>query len=105
LARTAIEHARSGQGPYLIEFKTFRQRGHGEHDDMGYVSKAQREFWEQRDPLRLLTAYLRGEGGFDEAEVGEIDRECAAVVEEAVEYAEGLEAPRPESVTWRLFAE
>ena len=35
VARRAIEHARSGKGPYLIEFKTFRQRGHGEHDDMG----------------------------------------------------------------------
>ena len=59
LAKQAIDHARSGHGPYLVEFKTFRQRGHGEHDDMAYVPADLREFWERRDPVRLLQEYLR----------------------------------------------
>jgi TPP-dependent pyruvate/acetoin dehydrogenase alpha subunit len=105
LARTAIDHARAGKGPYLVEFKTFRQRGHGEHDDMAYVPAALREFWERRDPIRLFKEYLEGEGGFAEAEIAAIDAECRTVVEEAVQYADGLPAPDPSTVTHRLFAE
>jgi TPP-dependent pyruvate/acetoin dehydrogenase alpha subunit len=104
LARRAIEHARSGKGPYLVEFKTFRQRGHGEHDDMAYVPADLREFWERRDPIRLLVDYLRGEGGFPEEEIQAIDKACERIVEDAVPYAESLPLPDPASVTSRLFA-
>ena len=105
LARRALDHARSGKGPYLIEFKTFRQRGHGEHDDMAYVPKDLREFWERRDPVRLLVDYLRGDGGFSADEIDAIDEECRAIVEDAVPWAEALPMPDPASVTARLFAE
>lgn len=104
VARRALEHARSGRGPYLIEFKTFRVRGHGEHDDMAYVPKAMRTFWERRDPLRLYLEYLGGGGGFDSREVAVIDEECARTVEEAVAWAEAQPLPAPESATARLFA-
>ena len=105
MARRAIDHARSGGGPYLVEFKTFRQRGHGEHDDMSYVPREMREFWERRDPLRLYVEYLMGEGGWSAREVEAVDQECAAVVEAAVVEAQAYPDPSPESVTWRLFAE
>jgi TPP-dependent pyruvate/acetoin dehydrogenase alpha subunit len=105
LARKALDHARSGKGPYLIEFKTFRQRGHGEHDDMAYVPSDLRAFWERRDPLRLFQEYLEGDGGVPAAEVAATDAECRTIVEEAVPYAEGLAAPDPSTVTSRLFAE
>jgi TPP-dependent pyruvate/acetoin dehydrogenase alpha subunit len=105
LARKAIDHARSGKGPYLIEFKTFRQRGHGEHDDMAYVPADLREFWERRDPIRLLQEYLEGEGGVPAEDVAAVDAECRSVIEEAVPYAESLPAPDPSTVTHRLFAE
>jgi TPP-dependent pyruvate/acetoin dehydrogenase alpha subunit len=105
LARKAIDHARSGKGPYLVEFKTFRQRGHGEHDDMAYVPKGLREFWERRDPIRLFQEYLEGEGGVAGAEVAAIDADCRRVIEEAVTYAESLPEPDPATVTHRLFAE
>jgi TPP-dependent pyruvate/acetoin dehydrogenase alpha subunit len=105
LARKAIDHARSGKGPYLIEFKTFRQRGHGEHDDMAYVPPDLREFWERRDPIRLLLEYLEGEGDVSANDVAVIDAECKSVIEEAVPYAEALPAPDPSTVTHRLFAE
>ena len=101
----AIDHARSGHGPYLIEFKTFRQRGHGEHDDMAYVPTDLREFWERRDPVRLLHEYLLGEGRIPAAEVEQIDDECRRVVEDAVTCAEAQPMPDPSTVTERLFAE
>lgn len=104
VARRAIEHARTGHGPYLIEFKTFRQRGHGEHDDMGYVPPVLREFWERRDPLRLCREYLLGDGGFTADEVDGVDRACTTLVEEAVEYAQAAPYPEAASVTSRLFA-
>jgi TPP-dependent pyruvate/acetoin dehydrogenase alpha subunit len=105
LARKAIDHARSGNGPYLIEFKTFRQRGHGEHDDMAYVSPELRAFWERRDPIRLFQEYLESEGGVPVEDLSAVDAECRTIVEEAVPYAEGLAAPDPSTVTHRLFAE
>jgi pyruvate dehydrogenase E1 component alpha subunit/2-oxoisovalerate dehydrogenase E1 component alpha subunit len=105
VARRAIAHARSGQGPYLVEFKTFRLRGHGEHDDMGYVDRELRTFWELRDPLRLFREFLAGDGGLTAAEIDALDAECVAAIDRAVEEAQALPEPSPASVTWRLFAD
>ena len=105
LVGQAIDHARSGRGPYLVEFKTFRVRGHGEHDDMGYVPRDLREFWERRDPLRLLREYLLDGGGWTAADCEAIDGDCAAQIERAVEDAAALPDPKPDTVSWRLFAE
>jgi TPP-dependent pyruvate/acetoin dehydrogenase alpha subunit len=104
-ARIALDHARSGKGPYLLEFKTFRQRGHGEHDDMGYVAKDLREFWQARDPVRMFEAYLLGDGGLSQADLDRVGAECGEIVEEAVTWAQSLPEPSPDSVTWRLFSE
>jgi len=105
LVEAAIERARRGDGPSLVELKTFRRRGHGEHDDMGYVPRDLREFWERRDPIRLFTEYLVDGGGWSQAEIDAIDHECAAVVERAVDEAAALPDPNPETVTRRLFAD
>ena len=103
-ARRGIEHARSGNGPALIEFKTFRQRGHGEHDDMAYVPAELRAFWEKRDPIAMYRRWLIDRARIDEAAVAEIEAQCARRIEGAVEYAVSLPFPKPETVTERLFA-
>lgn len=105
LVGEAIERARRGDGPSLVEFKTFRRRGHGEHDDMGYVPKDLRDFWERRDPLRLLREYMLGPGQWTQADLDAVDADCTAIVERAVEEASALPEPRAESVGWRLFAD
>ncbi len=105
LVGRAIDHARSGHGPSLIEFKTFRRRGHGEHDDMGYVPRELREFWERRDPVRLFSEYLTGPGGWRPAELEAIDAACAAAVDRAVDEAAALPDPDPARVAWRLYAD
>jgi acetoin:2,6-dichlorophenolindophenol oxidoreductase subunit alpha len=105
LVGRAIDHARSGLGPYLVELKTFRIRGHGEHDDMAYVPRDLRDFWERRDPLRMLREYLLGAGGWPAADVEAIDAECAARIDRAVDEATALPDPSPDSVSWRLYAE
>jgi TPP-dependent pyruvate/acetoin dehydrogenase alpha subunit len=103
-ARRGVEHARSGKGPALIEFKTFRRRGHGEHDDMAYVSKELREFWEERDPVAMYRRWLVGPARISEGDLKQIETDCARRIEAAVEYAESLPFPQSESVTDRLFA-
>ena len=103
-ASRGIEHARNGNGPALIEFKTFRRRGHGEHDDMAYVSKELREYWEERDPVAMYRRWLTDRAAIDEADLKRIEDGCVQRVEAAVEYAEALPFPRPETVTERLFA-
>ena len=105
LVGQAIDHARSGKGPYLVEFKTFRRRGHGEHDDMGYVPADLRDFWERRDPLHMLRAYLLDGAGWTPDAADTIDAECSALVERAVEQATALPEPKPETVSWRLFSD
>jgi TPP-dependent pyruvate/acetoin dehydrogenase alpha subunit len=103
-ARRGIEHARSGKGPALIEFKTFRRRGHGEHDDMAYVSKELREYWEARDPIAMYRCWLMDRAEIDEPSIKQIDEEAAQRIEAAVGYAEALPFPKSETVTDRLFA-
>jgi TPP-dependent pyruvate/acetoin dehydrogenase alpha subunit len=103
-ARRGIEHARGGNGPALIEFKTFRKRGHGEHDDMAYVPKELREFWEERDPVTMYRRWLTGPAGIDEKSLKQTEDGCARGVDAAVEYAEALPFPKPETVSDRLFA-
>ncbi|GAC1444576.1 MAG: thiamine pyrophosphate-dependent dehydrogenase E1 component subunit alpha [Chloroflexota bacterium] len=56
--RHALKRAREGHGPTLIEVKTFRMRGHAEHDDAFYVPKNTLAHWETRDPIKLLVAYM-----------------------------------------------
>jgi TPP-dependent pyruvate/acetoin dehydrogenase alpha subunit len=103
-ARRGIDHARSGKGPALIEFKTFRQRGHGEHDDMSYVPKELRDFWEKRDPVAMYRRWMIERAAIKTGMLTRIDEVAARQVEEAVTYAESLPYPKPESVTDRLFA-
>jgi len=103
-AQRGIEHARSGHGPALIEFKTFRQRGHGEHDDCSYVSDEIRTFWEQRDPVVMYPRWLVERAKIRTDDLKQIDQDAARQVEAAVEYAESQPYPRPETVTDRLFA-
>src|SRR5947208_16675831 len=54
----AVEHARSGKGPALVECKTFRVRGHSEVDQDGYVPKELREEWLVKDPIKRFEEYL-----------------------------------------------
>jgi TPP-dependent pyruvate/acetoin dehydrogenase alpha subunit len=103
-ARRGIEHARSGNGPALIEFKTFRRRGHGEHDDMAYVPKELREFWEARDPIGMYRRWMIDRAKIGEGLIEQIDDQASRGIEAAVAYAESQPFPKAETVTDRLFA-
>ena len=64
-ARTMIEAARAGGGPQLLEVKTFRMKGHAEHDDASYVPKELFEQWKAKDPIDRFERHLLGDGSRD----------------------------------------
>lgn len=60
--KRAVERARAGGGPTLVEAKTFRMKGHAEHDDAGYVPKHLFEEWKEKDPIARFERHLLGQG-------------------------------------------
>lgn len=100
----AVEHARSGQGPALVECKTFRVRGHSEADRADYVPKELREEWLAKDPLTRFETYLMQQHSLTEADKAEVEARIKAVVSDAVSYAENSPAPDGETVGDYVFA-
>ena len=95
-AKEAVERARAGEGPILIEAKTFRRRGHAQHDPAEYVPKAQREFWERRDPIALYEKFLMGEKLLDAKGKKDVEDKLDALLEKEREFAENSPMPPPE---------
>jgi hypothetical protein len=95
-AREAIEHARQGAGPVLIESKTMRMTGHAQHDAAEYVPREMFDYWKARDPLTRYEKYLQQHKLWDEKEKAaihaRIERELAA----DLEFAESSALPPAE---------
>ncbi|MBO0789754.1 MAG: hypothetical protein J2P36_02240, partial [Ktedonobacteraceae bacterium] len=100
----AVEHARSGQGPALVECKTFRVRGHSEADKADYVPREVREEWLAKDPIQRLATYLRVRHLLSDEQESEIEARVQAVVDDAVRFAEQSPAPDGATVAEYVFA-
>jgi TPP-dependent pyruvate/acetoin dehydrogenase alpha subunit len=94
-AKEAVERARAGEGPILIEAKTFRRRGHAQHDPAEYVPAEQREYWEKRDPITLYEKFLAAEKILDGKGKKEIEDQISALLEKDREFAENSPMPPP----------
>jgi TPP-dependent pyruvate/acetoin dehydrogenase alpha subunit len=94
-AHEAIERARSGGGPTLLEMQTYRHYGHSKSDPATYRPKEEVERWLARDPLKLTRAKLL-ELGFSEDDIAGTEEEIKAHLDEAVKHA--LAAPYPDPV-------
>jgi acetoin:2,6-dichlorophenolindophenol oxidoreductase subunit alpha len=92
----AVERARAGDGPTIIEALTYRQYGHSRSDPAKYRPKEEVEEWLRRDPLTLLAERLHGDGVAEEA-VEERRKRAQEVVAAAVEAAKA--APPPDEAT------
>jgi pyruvate dehydrogenase E1 component alpha subunit len=97
-AGEAIQRARAGEGPALIECKTYRYRGHFEGDPMIYRTREEEEMWKAKDPIPRFEAKLKEMGLLTEAQAREINERIIAQVEEAVRFAEESPWPAPEEV-------
>jgi TPP-dependent pyruvate/acetoin dehydrogenase alpha subunit len=92
-ARAAVRRAREGGGPTLLEAKTYRMKGHAEHDSQSYVPRAELEEWGRRDPIERYAERLIGAGDATAATLEAIDRRIAEELDGDVEYAESCPAP------------
>jgi pyruvate dehydrogenase E1 component alpha subunit len=101
----AVERARAGGGPTLIECQTMRMHGHGAHDDMSYVPDELRAEWEARDPIQRYAARLLEEFDFTVEEVDGIADEVHAYVGECAERALASPMPDPGVAGEGVFAE
>ena len=104
-SQRAAAHARSGQGPYLIECKTFRMTGHAAHDGGDYVPKALFEEWARKDPIDGLRRKMLEKGWADAAAVEGIAAGILREIDEAVEWAERQPYPDPSELTRNVYEE
>ncbi len=104
-SRVAVERAREGGGPTLIECRTMRMHGHGAHDDMSYVPTELREEWADRDPIDRYSERLVSEYGFEAGEVDGIRADVKAYVDECAQTALASPMPEPAGATTGVFAD
>jgi acetoin:2,6-dichlorophenolindophenol oxidoreductase subunit alpha len=101
----AVDRARSGDGPTLIECKTYRQRAHterkGQPDPRDTTEVAA---WKQKDPIALLERQLRNQGDLDDAALQAIEHDVMGALEAAIAFAEASPFPLPEHATDDVFA-
>ena len=104
-SQRAIEYARNGNGPSLIECKTFRMTGHSAHDDASYVPQELFDYWETRDPIRRLERTLIQQNILSEAGIAEMDKGIHAEIDEAIAIAEKDPYPEPEDCLRDVYFE
>jgi TPP-dependent pyruvate/acetoin dehydrogenase alpha subunit len=100
----AIARARAGDGPTLIECKTYRWHGHSEHDKAFYRTDEELAMWKSRDPIPTFTTYLQSRGVLDEPKLKEIEQRVAKAIDEAVEFAMNAPDPDPGDAITDLYA-
>ena len=105
-AEAAVSRARAGQGPTLIECKTYRWRGHTERPGQEDPRpKEEIEEWQQRDPINRFATNLMEHGLLAEETWQKMDAEILAAIEDAVKFSEESPFPEPEAAVEDIFAE
>ncbi len=104
-ANRAVERARAGRGPTLIECKTYRYRGHWEGDPEVYRTKEEVKEWKKRDPLKKFKKYLLENDITQSKEISLVEKKIEDEIKDAVKYAQASPPPRPESALEDLYVE
>jgi TPP-dependent pyruvate/acetoin dehydrogenase alpha subunit len=94
-AGRAIAWARAGNGPFLLECKTFRMTGHSAHDAADYVPKNLWDEWGKLDPINRLQARMLDQGWATQPELDDVNARILREVDEAVAWAEASPYPDP----------
>jgi TPP-dependent pyruvate/acetoin dehydrogenase alpha subunit len=106
VAHEAVERARSGGGPTLIESVSLRWRGHAGHDPAKYVPKELlEEYMTNKDPVKRFEELLRMNGVIDDAKVAEVDERVKREFHEGYEFAQTSPFPEPGDVTKGLYTD
>jgi len=102
--QTAIQRARAGDGPTLLECKTYRWRGHSEREAMEYRPPEEVEAWKAKCPIERLTQRLMDEGALTESRIEQIDQEVLDEIQTALEYADQAAFPEPQETVEDVYA-
>jgi TPP-dependent pyruvate/acetoin dehydrogenase alpha subunit len=100
----ALARARAGDGPTLIECKTYRWHGHSEHDKAFYRTNEELAMWKSRDPIPTFTTYLKGLHVLTDQHEAELDARVKATIDDALEFAMNAPDPAPEAAVTDLYA-
>jgi pyruvate dehydrogenase E1 component alpha subunit len=103
-AKRAVEKARSGGGPTLIECLTLRMEGHAVHDDAFYVPKEMFEEWAKRDPIERYRTWLQEHVNMSAEQEDEITAEVKKLMNDALKRAEESPLPDPAEVATGVYA-
>lgn len=101
----AAERARAGEGPTLLEFRTYRYKGHSMSDPQKYRTKEEVEEYKHRDPIEQVRATILEKKIATEKDLEAIEQKINAQVEESVKFAEDSKFPDPSEVTKDIYAE
>ncbi len=101
--KQAVERARAGHGPSLIEFKTYRYNGHFEGDQQLYKTDELQMAMKEGDPIQSFRRAVTGRGAIAEGELDAIDAEVSAQIDGAVAYADSSPYPTPEELTTDVY--
>lgn len=101
--KRAAEYARGGGGAVLIEAKTYRRKGHAEHDDQRYLPEGELEFWERKDPVDRFHRHLVWKGFATQEKLDEIVSDVKREIEEDASWAESSPMPEPEKAAYNVF--
>jgi pyruvate dehydrogenase E1 component alpha subunit len=102
-AQRAIERAREGGGPTLLELVTLRMEGHAVHDDAGYVPRELLAEFAAKDPLDRFRSWLEEVEEVGESELGALEDEVAAWIDTGVAEAEASPMPDPATLAERVY--
>lgn len=101
----AVERARKGEGPTLIEAKTYRWKGHSKSDAKKYRTRDEEMDWRNnRDPIARMRAVLVGEGILSEEQADQIEQQAKQEIEAAVEFAEKSPMPTLDTLEEDVYA-
>jgi pyruvate dehydrogenase E1 component alpha subunit len=103
-AKRAVEKAREGGGPTLVECLTLRMEGHAVHDDAFYVPKDMFERWASNDPIERFRSWLRNNAELTDEQEDEISSGVKRLLNEALQRAEESPLPDPSTLTDGVFA-
>jgi pyruvate dehydrogenase E1 component alpha subunit len=104
-AKRAVDWARAGKGPYLVEYKTFRMTGHSAHDDAGYVPKGLFDEWEKKDPVARLQKHMLQTNEISKEEIKAMEEEITEIIDDAVDWADSSPYPEPEDCVKDVYYE
>ncbi len=101
----AAERARNGEGPTLLEFRTYRYKGHSMSDPQKYRTKDEVEQYKQRDPIEVVKMTILEKKFATEKELEEIDQKVVGQVDEAVKFAEESKFPDPSEALTDVYVQ